>query len=666
MNDPEDNKQPTPFPSFLEDFYAESEEHVTAVRAALLKIDAAASAGKAVRQRLFQDLFRSFHSLKGLSGMVGFRSAELLAHEAESCLVRLRSGRAPLTPDVVTALVALTRTLEEVIRARHDGKEEPDVAPAIRAMSAGHPEGAPGGQAPESDQIARLSEEERERAAAALERGANLLRFDFTPAQELSDRGINVNVARARLQQQGELIRTTPHVGADGQVIFSFLLAADRPEDAFLAWAADGITCRRDETIAPADTASAASATPQAPISTPSTMVRVDVSRLDDLMRIVGSLVINRTRLEQGIQDVRRMLPGDEWSLLQESNLSVERLLRELREAVMRIRMVPVGEVFERMRFVARDLSGDLRKPARVEISGQGTEIDKLLVERLMDPLLHLVRNALSHGIEAPEQRAGAGKPPEGLICLRARSEGEEVVIEVEDDGAGIDERQVQSKAVAAGLIGPERVLSSEDLLEILCSPGFSTRTESDLASGRGVGMAVVSKTILELGGSLKLDTSVGRGTRFLIRLPLTLAITQALLVSAGQQRFAVPQANVREVIEVSPSAVKTLARGEMVSLRGAAVPLVRLSRVFGLQESSTEHFHAFVVSTASGPVAIAVDRVTGQREIVVRTIADPLIHTPGVSGATELGDGRPVLILNVEALLRSGRAGAKETPVYV
>jgi len=318
--------------------------------------------------------------------------------------------------------------------------------------------------------------------------------------------------------------------------------------------------------------------------------------------------------------------------------------------------MVPIGEVFERMQFVARDLARESGKLVKLEIAGENTEIDKLLVERMLDPLLHLVRNAISHGIESPVERESAGKPRVGVVRLNAFAEGESVIIEISDDGKGIDTSEIADKARRRGIATAE-VLDGTALLDILCTPGFSTKAEADRASGRGVGMDIVWRATDDLGGTILMETEALKGTSFRIQLPLTLAIANALIVSVDGERFAVPQTNVREVLAVETGSVTRFENNEIIEYHGEPLPLIRLARVFNLAERPAEEpFHAFVIENGKHPVGIAVDRVLGQREIVIRSINDPLGRVTGISGATELGDGRAVLILDVADIARSVR----------
>jgi two-component system chemotaxis sensor kinase CheA len=327
------------------------------------------------------------------------------------------------------------------------------------------------------------------------------------------------------------------------------------------------------------------------------------------------------------------------------------RQLRDLRESVMRVRMVQIGEIFERMMFVVRDLARESGKKIIVQLSGGETEIDKFLVERMMDPLLHLVRNAVSHGIETVAEREAQGKRSEGVLSLSAATVGERIVIKIADDGRGIDRSLVLQRAIARGISHGNSDIDDEALLDLICTPGFSTRDEADRESGRGVGMDVVKKATEELGGRMSLATKVGEGTTFTIELPLTLAIAEALIVSVNGQRFAVPQSAVREVLEVESASTRVLENNEIISYRGKVLPLLRLARVFEMNHQRGESFHVLVIGEEANAVGLAVDRILGQREIVVRAIKDPLAQSRGIAGATELGDQRVVLILDITAL---------------
>jgi two-component system chemotaxis sensor kinase CheA len=647
------------FAEFLNDYFAESEEHLTILRRGLLALERFVNRPQ-IERPLLDELFRSFHSLKGISGMVGVREAEQLAHEMESYLRALRQDQVTLSEAGMDGLIAGTKALEQVISARRAETPPPEIAHVIAQLEALSLDAAPlNGTSLNDAPASQPYTSPLPVAARADESEAKLWRFEFIPTPELAERGINVNTVRARLQELGELRNSAPQVMPGGSIAFEFLVESRADQTTFVALSDNGLTWElySEQALTTSEPVKTHNANTKiesaAPAIAPSNIVRVSLGRLDDLMRMVGELVISRARLEDNLKKAETAMPASEWRALQETNLMIERQLRDLREGVMRVRMVAVGEIFERMRFVVNDLSREYKKKVRLELSGQETEIDKLLIERMMDPLLHLVRNAISHALEPMADREAMGKPPEGTIWLRAFTAAEMVVIEVEDDGRGIDRERVAQRARKIGLIADDASLDDAALLDLICSPGFSTRDEADRASGRGVGMAVVKNTVLGLGGVLALDSEAGRGTRFTVQLPITLAIADALIVSAGGHKFAVPQSSVREVMEIDPASVKAFENNEIIQYRGGVLPIVRLARLFELDDKYERVFHAFVIGSGLNAVGIAVDRILGQREIVVRAINDPLIQVAGVAGATELGDGRVVLILDAAALVK-------------
>jgi len=390
---------------------------------------------------------------------------------------------------------------------------------------------------------------------------------------------------------------------------------------------------------------------PQSPIG-----VRVDMERLDHLMTLVGDLVISRCHVDETLRRLEDILPASVWRELQEANFLMQRQLRSLREGVMHIRMVPIGNIFERMRFLIRGLERESHKSVSLELSGENTEIDKLFVERMMDPLLHMVRNAVTHGLEPSEERIASGKSGEGHLWIRAWTETETVVIELEDDGRGVDVEQIEIRSRALGMVNSGGNLDSTRILQLICTAGFSTRDQADLASGHGVGMTIVKTTIHSLGGTLAMDTRLGKGTRFTIRLPLTLAIMEALIVYLNDQPFAVPRSLIQEVLRVEAEMVTMQNGQEVIPYRGGELPIVHLRRLFHMNGEPLSSFHVFVVDADSSPAGIAVDRISRQREIVVRPIEDSLVRVAGIAGATELGDGRPVLILDVAAIVDAMR----------
>jgi two-component system chemotaxis sensor kinase CheA len=633
------------FSQFLDDYFAEADEHLRSARRHLLEFEDSLAAGQPIHERTVNELFRSFHTLKGISAMANVSAAETLAHYMESYLRMLRDGQIAFSSDGLNILIDSTRKLEEIVRARQDEGEIPPIDQDVDRLR----------ELTEQNDASELP------ADAPADRGgqsptpASQYRFTFAPTPELAARDVNVNVVRTKLESLGVIEESKPVVKDGGKIVFEFIVSTNLTEIDIEDWAADGITHERLNALETQKQVGNGSTASRAGLFGQSNIVRVDLARLDELMLLVGDLVISRATLDERIKKAAPLLPADSERDLHEINQTIEKQLRDLRDSVMRVRMVPIGEVFERMQFVARDLARESGKLVKLEIAGENTEIDKLLVERMLDPLLHLVRNAVSHGIESPTEREAAGKPRAGVVRLRAVAEGESAVIEISDDGRGIDIDEIAEKARRRGIDTTDE-LDSSSLLEILCTPGFSTKAEADRASGRGVGMDVVIRVIDDLGGTIALDTKTSEGTSFTIRLPLTLAIANALIVSVDGERFAVPQSNVREVLRVETESVTSFENNEVIDYRGEPLPLIRLARVFSLKESERDPFHAFVVENGRHPIGIAVDRVIGQREIVIRSIKDPLGKVAGISGATELGDGRAVLILDVADIARSLR----------
>ncbi len=629
-----------PLDTFLDDYFAEAEEHLAAIRRALLVLEHTVGQPRHDAANL-EELFRSFHSLKGIAGMVDHRETELLAHELESYLRAIREGDAILTGLGMDVLIKGAGALEASIAARRAGQAQVDttaIAQELRELAA-----------------ANATDTRLDAATATVSANWSCM---FTPSPALIARGINVDAVRARLREIGDIISAAPVITADGSVAFEFAVQGTLSDDQAAAWQHDGMVMTAVSPLAggaaPAPVADAASQA--SGILSSGHYVRVDLSRLDELMRMIGNLVILRSRMSDAVERSERYLPSAQFRAMQDDAEAIERELRELRDGVMRVRLVPVGEIFRRMPFVVRDLARDTGRAVNVVMSGHDTKTDKFLVERMMDPVLHIVRNAVSHGVESPEQRQAEGKPPAATLRLGAAASGETVVIEISDDGRGIDAAKVAARAREAGLAVPDGALDSATLLELISAPGFSTRDESDHVSGRGFGMNVVREALHELGGTMQLETAPGAGTKFTIELPLTLAITAAMLARVGDQLFAVPQGAVREVAEIEASAIRAVQGGEMVEFRGAPLPVVRLARALGMEEPLIDRFHAFIIGTGPAAVGLLVDRIVGQREIVVRTTTDPLIRVEAVTGATDLGDGRAVLILDAAAIARHAR----------
>ena len=399
--------------------------------------------------------------------------------------------------------------------------------------------------------------------------------------------------------------------------------------------------------------------------SVSATTVRVDVARLDVLSNLVAELVIDRTHLAQLESRLAEKHGGDELvSELNRTSTHIGRLTTELQEAINKARMLPIDNVFKRFPRMVRDLAQKQGKEVELIVQGEDTELDRSVSEEIGDPLIHLLRNAVGHGIEPPEERARAGKLPRGVVRLSAFRQENYIVLQVADDGRGIDPEMIRASAVRKGIIAEDAAarLSDKDAINLVFASGLSTAAKADDVSGRGVGMDIVRKNLEKLNGSISVDTAIGRGSTFTVKLPLTLAIIRALLVSLGQRIYAIPLNSVEEITRVEKSDINTVGGRETIRPRGEVVPLLWLGHVFGMRgHDQSAHLSepgrkvfAVIASSHEGKVALAVDRLVGEMEIVIKSLGTFVGNIPGVSGVTILGDGRVALIVDVPSLVRS------------
>ncbi|HEY5959210.1 MAG TPA: chemotaxis protein CheA, partial [Polyangiaceae bacterium] len=392
--------------------------------------------------------------------------------------------------------------------------------------------------------------------------------------------------------------------------------------------------------------------------------VRVDIRRLDHLMNIVGELAIVRGALARQAERVRgdgnRSLAMD----LQRLHRSFERRLAEMQAGILEVRMVPLGQVFERLARVVRQISREVKKEIRLVITGSETEIDKLIVEELSDPLMHMIRNAIDHGIEVAEKRAQVGKPATGTIAMNAFQKGNHVMLEVEDDGRGIDEVAILDRAIRLGKVSADeaRELTRSEVLALIFLPGVSTRDSVDDLSGRGVGMDVVKNNISKLGGVIDVHSEPGIGTKIAITLPITLAIVSALLMRAADHTFAMPLSSVSEAIPFDGSVVRNIDGRAVMSLRGTTLPICRLDEMFDLKRASAIPRRQFAVVASLGArrLGLVVDQLVGEQDIVIKPLGPSLSDVRGFAGATELGDQRVGLVLDAAAIIEEVLAGAE------
>ena len=393
--------------------------------------------------------------------------------------------------------------------------------------------------------------------------------------------------------------------------------------------------------------------------------IRVDLDKVDRLVNLVGELVITQAMLTQRVSECG----ASHGSTVSAGLNELEHLLRELQEAVMAIRTQPVKSVFQRMPRLVRELAAQTGKEVRLEIEGETTEVDKTVIERLGEPLTHMIRNAIDHGLETPEARAAAGKPSEGTVTLSAEHRGGRIVIEVSDDGRGIDRARVRQKALERGLISLSANLGDEEIDNLIFLPGFSTANQVSNISGRGVGLDVVRRNITDLGGRIVITSTPGKGSRFSLTLPLTLAVLDGMTVAAGEQTFVLPLSHIVESLLPKPTDIRAFgSEGMLLNVRGVYVPLVSVGRLLGVKGTTKDVTSSVVILVESegvGRMALAVDAIIGQRQVVIKSFESNIGHIDGIAAATILGDGRVALILDIDGLVAGCRGSAARPADY-
>jgi two-component system chemotaxis sensor kinase CheA len=555
---------------------------------------------------LLDAVFRGLHTIKGGAGFLDLPPMVALCHAFEDRIDAARSGKRALDASAFDSAQQALDLLQDMMEALAHGEDLAEVDPALLRQIRG--EDAPSATPPKP----------------AIELPDNLDDLDFDALLD-SIHGVGVIPGEKPLPAAAPTPSTAPAAPAATQ-------AAPSKPAASKAAAAKPASDKDKPAAGEAEQT-----------------VRVDVRRLDVLVNLVGELVLVRNR-------IKTLRPGARDEQLDRAVTALDTVTARLQGAVMTARMQPVSRVFSRFPKVARDVARQLKKQVELIVEGGDTELDRNLVEALADPLVHLVRNAIDHGIEAPEARRAAGKPEVGQVRLSAQQEGDHVAIEVSDDGAGIDPDNIRRSAVRKGLIDAEAAgrLSPEECLQLLFLPGFSTRTEVTDISGRGVGMDVVQSKIRELSGQVQIFSEIGEGTRFVIRVPLTLAILPTLLVELGEDVYALPLVRVLEVIPHDPSKLLWMDGQNILDLREHPTPVLSLRDWLNLPRSAGDTTRGVVLQSGEQRFCLLVDRVLGREEVVIKALPRSLRGLPGYAGASLIGDGRMAMILDVDALFGS------------
>jgi two-component system, chemotaxis family, sensor kinase CheA len=687
-------------PKGLHEFIAEATEIVDALGRDLLLLEKAK--GSQGQPYLVNGIFRAAHSLKGLAGMFGLDPIAQLAHRCEDLLDHLRMGRLELSGAVLNTLidsVDLFQVLLEELAHNAPSQSTSDRAKLLAQklqqfnVSGKPDDGELLNQLALEPQIrSALTEYEEHRLAENVRQGSNLWRV--AASFNLSDFDQGLSKLNASLREIGEVVSTLPALeGNDSdEIAFEVIVGTRAGEDRVRAAlsglpAACTLLKRRPPTakpdppsevkktqteaepaplitrVAPEErvgTAEAPARRTDRSLRSLTQTVRVDIRRLDTLMNSVGELLLIKSNIQRiadaarhgGTRPVAALL-GQE--LYRESRM-LERRLDELRKGILDARMVPLSQIFDKLARLVRRIAGESGKEIDFSISGGEVELDKLIVEELSDPLVHIIRNAIDHGIELPEVRQRQRKPRRGKVAVRAMQRGNQVVIEVSDDGLGLDHARIREAAVRRGVFRPEQIreMNAREVQNLVFLPGISTAPRVSELSGRGVGLDVVKTNIARMAGTIDIASEPSKGSTFTITLPETLAIVRALVVSAAQRTYAVPLDSVIEVVASEVAEIRLVERREMITLRGRAVPLMRLAKLLGFSTENQNRQYVILVAVGQQNFGIAVDELLGQQDIVIKSLGDAFQHLPGVAGATDLGNRTTALVVDLIALLES------------
>ncbi len=686
---------------YLEIFIDETKEHLQSLNEQLLIIEK-----EPENTDTINEIFRAAHSLKGMAGTMGYKRMQKLTHQMENVFSEIRNGAKKVDANIVDVLFQCLDALEEYLANIQETADEGDNdnEPILKQLEAILNGSAPENKKEEPKEVAK-EESKPENTGESKEKYKNFAYADFEKhaIAEAFEKGLNVytitvlvdencllKAARAFLvfksvESVGEIIKSNPSAQdiEDERFEFDFSICVISKEslDAVLAVIknvseireaigeklesvpgevkTDGNETKENQPAAaekktPAAASASKAAQTKSQTSKPivNRSVRVDIEKLDVLMNLVSELIIAKNGLVS-------QSSGEEVSRSQAFNEQIEYLERvttNLHESVMKVRMMPIETVTQKFPRMIRDLSKKLNKKMELYMTGEDTELDRTVIDEIGDPLMHLLRNSADHGLESAEIRAQRGKPEVGSVCLDAYQDGNNVVIEVRDDGNGIDVEAVKNKALDKGTITPEQAaaMTDKEIIDLLFKPSFSTAKVVSDISGRGVGLDVVKTKIESLGGDIEVKTELGAGSTFIIRLPLTLAIIQALMVELGDEKYAISLGSIQTIEDIQLSDIKYVQTKEVVNLRGTVIPIIRLDEVLDIESSNEEESLTVVIVKKGDRLAgLVVDKLIGQQEIVIKSLGKYISNSSKIiNGATILGDGEVALILDVNTLL--------------
>lgn len=662
---------------YLQIFIEESKDNLQSLNEHLLKLEATPD-----DIQILNEIFRVAHTLKGMSGTMGFTNMQDLTHHVENVLSEIRSGKIKVNSNMLDILFrcldALENAIEEIINTSSEGNGDykeliNQLEQVISGQAMVEKKSIDNKVINSQVQEIILPEEVVSVKDAAIHNNMNVFEMEITLSAQCVLKSARAFVIFTELGKMGDIIYALPGVQEieDEQFEQSFKLVfvtecdQNTLEKTVMSVAeVEQVRIKQyelEENIQPIETdvikpeiasnkeeeEKTEVHNQKQQVSTKS--VRVNIDRLDTLMNLVSELIIVKTQLE-GLDDPTEHVTTN----YNDSIEYLERITTSLHDAVMKVRMVPIESVFNRFPRMIRDIARKIGKDIELVISGEETELDRTVIDEIGDPLIHLLRNAADHGLETGEERIKLGKNPKGTIKLQAYQDGNSVVIEVADNGKGIDANKIRNKALEKGTITSEMStgMSDQEIIELLFKPSFSTAEQVTDLSGRGVGLDVVKSKITSLGGTVEIKTQLGEGSTFIVRLPLTLAIIQALMVNIGTEKYAIPLSNIKNIENIQQQDIKLVQKQEVVVLRNQVIPLVRLAEILGIEVEEQENMMMVVAKKGEKQVGFIVDSLIGQQEIVIKPLGKYLNQISMIAGATILGNGEVALILDINTLV--------------
>lgn len=656
---------------YIDMFLDESREHLQAVNDHILKLEK-----QPEDLTLIDEIFRSAHTLKGMAATMEFEDIASLTHHMENVLDKIRNSQLAVSTELIDIIFLALDSLEEMVNAISEGSDgKKDVTELVSRLeqleTETSKENQPEDEKGEEKTEVELDEFQATVVAQAEEQGFHTYQITVRLAEDCMLKSVRAYMVFEAIDSHGELIKTIPEMevleeGEFEQDFSLFFLSKTASEEMKeLIYNVSEVKDVQISTISPikesnmeqaeqAIEETSATSTEEKPAkgkNTSSKTIRVNLDRIDELMNLFEEIVIDRSRLE----DLAEHIENPE---LTETVEHVTRVSEDMQGLILGMRMVPVDQVFNRFPRMVRGLAKDLDKKINLEIIGAETELDRTVIDEIGDPLVHLIRNSIDHGIESPSERIQAGKPESGELTLRAFHSGNHVFIEIEDDGAGINRKKVEAKAIEQGLLTIEKSKekTDNDIFQLLLASGFSTADEVSDISGRGVGLDVVKNKIESLGGQIDIESKHGMGSKFSIQLPLTLSILSTLLVKVQRETYAVPLSSIIETVLLEEEQMMYAHGQKVMDFRGKVIPLVSLAEVFNVPkaEDTTEKHHAIVVIKKGEKVTgIIVDSFIGQKEVVLKSLGNYMQDVYAISGATILGDGQVALIIDPNALIK-------------